>query len=91
MPPPSYEMSFERFEHEVVLLRADIIRSGLTAILKAMLLVIAVTLVLGFIFHRAFFAATLFVLLGGSSMYFMRKQKNVELAHELYRELLGRE
>lgn len=84
-------MSLEHFEREVALLKADILQSGLASILQVILVMIAVTVVLGFIFHRAFFAAALFVLLGGSSMYFMRKQKNVELVHELDRELLGRE
>ncbi|WP_269540292.1 hypothetical protein [Cerasicoccus fimbriatus] len=84
-------MSFEQFQREVTLLKADILRSGLASILQVILVMIAATVVLGFIFHRAFFAAALFVLLGGSSMYFMRKQKNVELVHELDRELLGRE
>ena len=84
-------MSREHFEREVALLKADILQSGLASILQVILVMIAAIVVLGFIFHRAFFAAALFVLLGGSSMYFMRKQKNVELVHELDRELLGRE
>jgi len=81
----------ERFEHEVALLRDDVRRAGLTTILWGIAVLLSITILGGFILHKAFFGAAVFTLLGGSSWYFMRKQKNYELGAQIDRELLGRE
>lgn len=81
----------ERFEHEVALLKDDARRSGLTTILWGVAVVIALAIMGGFLLHKALFSVALFALLGGSSWYFMRKQKNYELTLQIDRELMGRE
>lgn len=85
------EVSLERFEHEVDLLKRDIRRSGLTTILWGIAVLLSVLILSGFIIDKSLLIGAVFVLLAGSSWYFMRKQKNYELTMQIDRELLGRE
>lgn len=81
----------ERFEHDVALLKEDMQRAGLTSILWGTVVMLAITILSGFILDEVLFKVALFVLLGGASWYFMRKQKNYELSQQIDRELLGRD